>query len=207
MLFVASGAFHDHKPSDMLAELQGRLPIRVELKGLDAGDLHRILTEPRFNLLEQQRALLASEGVALVFDADAVAEIARLAAEVNRTVENIGARRLHTVIERIMEDVSFVAPELVPTAAAAVADAAGEVHAPTPGSAAAPTAAVSVESPVPVPADGAAAAVTPSLEGKSARTASQPSEAPPVEVRIDLELVRKKLLPMLERSDLSRFIL
>ena len=97
MLFVASGAFHDHKPSDLLAELQGRLPIRVELKGLNAGDLQRILTEPRFNLLEQQKALMRAEGVALSYEPDAVAEVARLAAEINRTVENIGARRLHTV--------------------------------------------------------------------------------------------------------------
>ena len=99
MLFVASGAFHDHKPSDLLAELQGRLPIRVELKGLDASDLERILTEPKYNLLEQQRALMAAEGVVLEFEKEAVTELARLAAEINRTVENIGARRLHTVIE------------------------------------------------------------------------------------------------------------
>lgn len=100
MLFVASGAFHDHKPSDLLAELQGRLPIRVELKGLNADDLERILTEPRFNLLEQQRSLMAAEGVTLTFQPEAVKEVVRLAAEINRTVENIGARRLHTVSDR-----------------------------------------------------------------------------------------------------------
>jgi ATP-dependent HslUV protease ATP-binding subunit HslU len=107
MLFVASGAFHEHKPSDLLAELQGRLPIRVELKGLDAKDMERILTETKFNMLEQQKALLRSEGVHVEFEREAVTEIARLAAEVNRSVENIGARRLHTVIEKIMEDISF----------------------------------------------------------------------------------------------------
>jgi len=92
MLFVASGAFHEHKPSELLAELQGRLPIRVELKGLDAKDLERILTETKFNMLAQQQALLLAEGVRLEFEPEAVVEIARLAAEVNRSVENIGAR-------------------------------------------------------------------------------------------------------------------
>jgi ATP-dependent HslUV protease ATP-binding subunit HslU len=142
ILFVASGAFHEHKPSDLLAELQGRLPIRVELKGLDATDLERILTEPKFNLIEQQKALLAVEGVAVQFEREAVVEIARMAAEINRTVENIGARRLHTVIERIMEDISFTAPD------------------------------------------------------KKGQT-----------VVVDRALVRQKLLPMLERTDLSKFIL
>lgn len=120
MLFIACGAFHEHKPSDLLAELQGRLPIRVELKGLEAKDLQRILTEPKFNLIAQQQALMAAEGVNLTFTPDAIAEIARLAAEINRTVENIGARRLHTVIERIMEDISFTAPDMGPGTAMTV---------------------------------------------------------------------------------------
>ena len=111
MLFVASGAFHEHKPSELLAELQGRLPIRVELAALTAADLERIMTETKFNLLEQQVALLKTEGVDVVFERDAVAEIARLAAEINRAVENIGARRLHTVVEKIMEEVSFGASD------------------------------------------------------------------------------------------------
>jgi ATP-dependent HslUV protease ATP-binding subunit HslU len=143
MLFIACGAFHEHKPSELLAELQGRLPIRVELKGLEAGDLERILTETRFSLLEQQRALLTSEGVGLTFTPEAIKEIARLAAEINRQVENIGARRLHTVIERIMEDISFGAPDMPP--------------------------------------------------GSS--------------ITVDRDLVRAKLLPLLEKQDLSRFIL
>ena len=143
MLFIACGAFHEHKPSDLLAELQGRLPIRVELKGLDAKDLERILIEPKFNLLEQQRSLLSSENVDLEFSPDAIKEIARLAADINRTVENIGARRLHTVIEKIMEDISFNAPDLA---------------------------------------------------GKQ-------------KVVVDRALVRQKLLPMLEKTDLSKFIL
>merc|ERR1711865_177956 len=112
ILFIASGAFHSVKPSDMLPELQGRLPIRVELNGLTEEDLYKILTEPVANLLRQQTALIATEGVKLHFDDDAVREIARMAALLNKTVENIGARRLHTVIERIMENLSFEAAEV-----------------------------------------------------------------------------------------------
>lgn len=115
ILFIASGAFHQCKPSDMLAELQGRLPIKVELKGLTADDLLRILTEPEANVLKQQRALLETEGVELSFTDEAVRHIANLSAEVNRTVDNIGARRLHTVLEKIVEEVSFHAPEKVAT--------------------------------------------------------------------------------------------
>merc|ERR1712238_145402 len=112
MLFIASGAFHSVKPSDMLPELQGRLPIRVELNGLTEEDLYKILTEPVANLLRQQTALIATEGVVLRFEEEAIVEIARMAALLNKTVENIGARRLHTVIERIMENLSFEAAEL-----------------------------------------------------------------------------------------------
>merc|ERR1719162_1648952 len=112
ILFIASGAFHAVKPSDMLPELQGRLPIRVELQGLTEDDLYKILTEPVANLLRQQIELIATEGVKLHFEDDAVREIARMAALLNRTVENIGARRLHTVIERIMEILSFEAAEI-----------------------------------------------------------------------------------------------
>ena len=96
----------------MLPELQGRLPIRVELNGLSEHDLYKILTEPVANLLRQQIELLATEGVKLTFEDDAIREIARMAALLNRTVENIGARRLHTVIERIMENISFDAAEM-----------------------------------------------------------------------------------------------
>jgi ATP-dependent HslUV protease ATP-binding subunit HslU len=112
ILFVASGAFHAVKPSDMLPELQGRLPIRVELSGLSEGDLYKILTEPVANLIRQQVELIGTEGVTLEFDDDAIREIARVAALLNKTVENIGARRLHTVIERIMEELSFKAAEM-----------------------------------------------------------------------------------------------
>lgn len=112
ILFVASGAFHAVKPSDLLPELQGRLPVRVNLKGLTEDDLFRILTEPVANMIRQQTELLKTEGVELVFEEEAIREIAKMAAELNKTVENIGARRLHTVMERIMEEISFEAAEL-----------------------------------------------------------------------------------------------
>ena len=111
ILFIASGAFHNSKPSDMLPELQGRLPIRVELNPLTRDDLARILVEPEASLVKQYVALLATEGVTLEFTDDAITEIAYLAAEINEKVENIGARRLHTVMERLVEEVSFTASD------------------------------------------------------------------------------------------------
>jgi len=111
ILFIASGAFHIAKPSDLLPELQGRLPIRVELKALDRGDFRRILTEPEASLIKQYRALLATEGVELDFRPEAIDEIALLAEQINATVENIGARRLHTILERLLEEISFTASD------------------------------------------------------------------------------------------------
>ncbi|KAH7314742.1 hypothetical protein KP509_21G018500 [Ceratopteris richardii] len=111
ILFICSGAFHSCKPCDMLAELQGRLPIRVELKGLTKEDLYRILTEPETNLIKQQVLLMKTEGVDLVFTNDSIKELASVADEVNRYVDNIGARRLHTIIEKVVEEISFNAPE------------------------------------------------------------------------------------------------
>ena len=135
ILFIGSGAFHQCKPSEMLPELQGRLPIRVELSELTEDDLYKILTEPETNLVRQQKEvrnlnfievigslvlssdiillqLLNTEGVTLVVEEEALREIARVAALLNRTVENIGARRLHTVLERIMEDISYDSAEM-----------------------------------------------------------------------------------------------
>jgi len=112
ILFIAAGAFTQCKPSDLMAELVGRLPIRVELKPLLTEDLRKILTVPENNLIRQQRELLATEGVTLEFTEAAVNEIANIAAEINSTVEDIGARRLHAVIERIVQDISFRAPSL-----------------------------------------------------------------------------------------------
>ena len=111
VLFIASGAFHLAKPSDLLPELQGRLPIRVELKALDVDDLKAILTEPEASLIKQYMALLSTEDVTLEFTDDAIEEIARVAAEVNSTVENIGARRLQTVLEKLLDDISFTATD------------------------------------------------------------------------------------------------
>jgi ATP-dependent HslUV protease ATP-binding subunit HslU len=111
ILFIASGAFHLAKPSDMLPELQGRLPIRVELKALTRDDFVRILTEPEASLIKQYKALLKTEDVSLEFAEDAIEEIATLAAEINAGVENIGARRLQTVMEKLLEEISFTASE------------------------------------------------------------------------------------------------
>jgi len=111
VLFIASGAFHVSKPSDMLPELQGRLPIRVELKALSEDDFVRILSETRANLVEQYRALLGTEEVTLEFTAEAVRALARTAAQVNENVENIGARRLQTVMEKLLEELSFEAED------------------------------------------------------------------------------------------------
>jgi ATP-dependent HslUV protease ATP-binding subunit HslU len=111
ILFIASGAFHVAKPSDLLPELQGRLPIRVELLPLDVDDFRRILTDTEVSLLKQSVAMMQTEGVSLVFTDDAVDALARVAVHVNATVENIGARRLQTVIERVLDDLSFAAPD------------------------------------------------------------------------------------------------
>jgi len=111
VLFIASGAFHQAKPSDLLPELQGRLPIRVELAPLSREDLRRILTEPEHSLVKQYAALMQTETVNLVFTDDAVDALAELAADINERIENIGARRLHTVLERLLEDISFTATD------------------------------------------------------------------------------------------------
>ncbi len=111
VLFIASGAFHIAKPSDLLPELQGRLPIRVELKALSEDDFKRILREPENSLIRQYVALMGTEGVTLEFTEEAIDELARLAAEVNDNVENIGARRLHTVLEKLLEEISFTATD------------------------------------------------------------------------------------------------
>ena len=112
ILFIAAGAFHVAKPADLIPELQGRFPIRVELDALETGDFIRILTEPRGSLVKQYMALLATEGVRLTFEADAVTRVAEFATLVNERTENIGARRLHTVMEKLLDEISFNAPDL-----------------------------------------------------------------------------------------------
>ena len=111
VLFIASGAFQLAKPSDLLPELQGRLPIRVTCEALSESDLRRILVEPTYNLIRQTEALMEAEGFKVSFSEEAISEIARLSHQINSTVENIGARRLHAVIERLVEDISFGAPD------------------------------------------------------------------------------------------------
>ena len=112
ILFIAAGAFHVAKPSDLIPELQGRFPIRVELDSLEEADFVRILTEPNNALIRQYQALMETEGIHLKFSKEAIAEIAKTAARVNERTENIGARRLHTIMETLLEELSFNAPEL-----------------------------------------------------------------------------------------------
>ncbi len=112
ILFIAAGAFHVAKPSDLIPELQGRFPIRVELEALTIDDLKRILTQPKNSLIKQYQALLSTEGITLEFTEDAVAKLAEMTAEMNRATENIGARRLHTLLEKLLEEISFLGNEL-----------------------------------------------------------------------------------------------
>ena len=138
ILFIAAGAFHVSKPSDLIPELQGRFPIRVELKSLTVEDFLRILTEPKSSLTKQYSALLETEGVRLEFEPEALREMAEFAFRVNETTENIGARRLHTIMERVLEDVSFLAPDIArqagspEKAAELTKDGANEASAPLP---------------------------------------------------------------------------
>jgi ATP-dependent HslUV protease ATP-binding subunit HslU len=123
ILFIASGAFHAAKPSDLIPELQGRFPIRVELNNLDEEDFYEILTKPKNALIKQYRALLRSENVTIEFEDEGVRELARIAAQVNADVENIGARRLHTVLTTLLEDLLFDVPEEIPPGSAVTVDA------------------------------------------------------------------------------------
>ncbi|PQJ33580.1 HslU--HslV peptidase ATPase subunit [Salinibacter sp. 10B] len=123
ILFVASGAFHASKPSDLIPELQGRFPIRVELNNLDEEDFYEILTKPKNALIKQYRALLRSENVSIEFEDDGVRELAKIAAQVNADVENIGARRLHTVLTTLLEDLLFDVPEEIPPGSSVTVDA------------------------------------------------------------------------------------
>jgi len=112
ILFIAAGAFHVSKPSDLIPELQGRFPIRVELEALTVEDLKRILVQPKNSLIKQYQALLKTEGIDLEFTDDAIARLAEMTAEINRNTENIGARRLHTLLEKLLEEISFLGSEL-----------------------------------------------------------------------------------------------
>ncbi|HEV7397446.1 MAG TPA: AAA family ATPase, partial [Pyrinomonadaceae bacterium] len=114
ILFIAAGAFHVSKPSDLIPELQGRFPIRVELESLTIEDLRRILTEPKTALIKQYQAMMETEGITIDFTEDAIAEVANYAARVNEQTENIGARRLQTIMEKLLEEISFEGPDLEP---------------------------------------------------------------------------------------------
>jgi ATP-dependent HslUV protease ATP-binding subunit HslU len=122
ILFIAAGAFHVSKPSDLIPELQGRFPIRVELKSLTMADFIAILTEPKSSLVKQYTALLETEGVKLEFSREALDEIASFAFRVNESTENIGARRLHTIMERVLDEISFNAPDMKEKSATIDAD-------------------------------------------------------------------------------------
>src|SRR6267142_2964052 len=130
ILFIAAGAFHVSKPSDLIPELQGRFPIRVELNSLTVNDFIRILTEPKSSLVKQSTALLETEGLKLEFTKEAIAEMAQFAFKVNETTENIGARRLHTILERVLDEISFQAPYLFKSPRAEITEegVVGEVH-------------------------------------------------------------------------------
>ncbi len=113
ILFIAAGAFHQNKPSDLMPELQGRFPLRVELKDLSAEDYYRILTEPENALIKQQVELLRTEGVTLIFPDEAIVEMAQMAFRANQLLENIGARRLYTIVEKVVEEIAFNASDAV----------------------------------------------------------------------------------------------
>lgn len=112
ILFIAAGAFHVSKPSDLIPELQGRFPIRVELEALTTEDLKRILVQPKNSLIKQYQALLKTEGIELEFTEDAITKLADMTAHINQSTENIGARRLHTLLEKLLEEISFSGAEL-----------------------------------------------------------------------------------------------
>jgi ATP-dependent HslUV protease ATP-binding subunit HslU len=177
ILFIAAGAFHVSKPSDLIPELQGRFPLRVELKSLTVEDFLRILTEPKSSLTKQYTALLETEGVRLEFVPEALREMAEFAFKVNEATENIGARRLHTIMERVLEDVSFLAPDVAR-------------RAPDDESAAALSASIKSEATVPLPY-------------QERPTASGPEKV----FTITPEYVRQMVATIVKDQDLSRYIL
>jgi len=177
ILFIAAGAFHVSKPSDLIPELQGRFPIRVELKSLTVEDFLRILTEPKSSLTKQYSALLETEGVRLEFENEALREMAEFAFRVNETTENIGARRLHTIMERVLEDVSFLAPDIARQTGGA--DKAAELT-----------------------KDGANEAIAP-LPYAERMTASGPEKV----FTITPEYVKQMVASIVRDNDLSRYIL
>ncbi len=186
ILFIAAGAFHVSKPSDLIPELQGRFPIRVELQSLTVNDFVRILTEPKSSLVKQSVALLETEGLKLEFTKGAIEEMAQFAFRVNETTENIGARRLHTILERVLDEISFQAPDLFKSPRAEVTEegVVAEVHA---------SASLTGEPVVPQPP-------LPVIERQTASGVEKV-------IVVDPEYVRQQVASIVKDQDLSRYIL
>jgi ATP-dependent HslUV protease ATP-binding subunit HslU len=186
ILFIAAGAFHVSKPSDLIPELQGRFPIRVELSSLTVNDFIRILTEPKSSLVKQSTALLETEGLKLEFTREAIAEMAQFAFRVNETTENIGARRLHTILERVLDEISFQAPDLFKSPRAEITEegVVGEVHVSAP---------LTSEPHMPSPP-------LPVIERQTATGTEKV-------IVVDPEYVRQQVASIVKDQDLSRYIL
>jgi len=187
ILFIAAGAFHVSKPSDLIPELQGRFPIRVELQSLTVHDFVRILTEPKSSLVKQSTALLETEGLKLEFTTEALAEMAEFAFRVNEQTENIGARRLHTIMERVLDEISFQAPDLMksPRPEASQEGVIGEVN---------------VSAPLGVPSESASAPLPVIERRKEDGTIEKV-------IVVDPEYVRQQVAGIVKNQDLSRYIL
>jgi ATP-dependent HslUV protease ATP-binding subunit HslU len=187
ILFIAAGAFHVSKPSDLIPELQGRFPIRVELQSLTVHDFVRILTEPKSSLVKQSTALLETEGLKLEFTPEALAEMAEFAFKVNETTENIGARRLHTIMERVLDEISFQAPDLMksPRPEASQEGVIGSV---------------AVSAPLGVPSDTVSAPLPVIERRKEDGTIEKV-------IVVDPEYVRQQVAGIVKNQDLSRYIL
>jgi ATP-dependent HslUV protease ATP-binding subunit HslU len=186
ILFIAAGAFHVSKPSDLIPELQGRFPIRVELQSLTVNDFVRILTEPKSSLVKQSTALLETEGLKLEFTKEAIAEMAQFAFRVNETTENIGARRLHTILERVLDEISFQAPDLFKSPRAEITEegVVGEIGASA-------------------PLTGEPQVASPPLPVIERQTATGVEKV----IVVDPEYVRQQVASIVKDQDLSRYIL
>jgi ATP-dependent HslUV protease ATP-binding subunit HslU len=186
ILFIAAGAFHVSKPSDLIPELQGRFPIRVELQSLTVNDFVRILTEPKSSLVKQSTALLETEGLKLEFTKEAIAEMAQFAFRVNETTENIGARRLHTILERVLDEISFQAPDLFKSPRTEITEegVVGEIGASAP---------LTTEAQKPAPP-------LPVIERQTATGVEKV-------IVVDPEYVRQQVASIVKDHDLSRYIL
>ena len=186
ILFIAAGAFHVSKPSDLIPELQGRFPIRVELQSLTVNDFVRILTEPKSSLVKQSTALLETEGLKLEFTKEAIQEMAQFAFRVNETTENIGARRLHTILERVLDEISFQAPDLFKSPRAEITEEGviGQIH-------------------VSAPLTGEPQPPSPPLPVIERPTATGVEKV----IVVDPEYVRQQVASIVKDQDLSRYIL